>query len=128
MPNLAPRTMHDRIHFFQHQAKEILFINFRGCTAEQIEEMVPQIQELVTSRPQQSVLSLSDWTGAEITRPLAEKIKKALVFDRPHVKRTAFVGTDNVPKVFLDAFKTFARRDFTIFPTLDEAKDWLVQE
>jgi hypothetical protein len=120
--------MHDRIHFVSHQGKNILFIDLKGCTPDQIQEITTEVQKVVTSQPLKSVLSLSDWTDAQITRPLAEEIKKTLVFDQPHVKRTAFVGVDKVPKVFLDAFKTFSRRDFTIFLTLEEAKDWLAKD
>jgi hypothetical protein len=120
--------MHERVRFIDHKGKRILFIDLTGCTAQQIEEITAEVQQVVTSQPAKSVLSLSDWTGAQISRSLAERIKTTLVFDLPHVKRTAFVGVENVPKVFLDAFKTFSRRDFTTFPTLDEAKDWLVGE
>jgi hypothetical protein len=119
--------MHERVRFITHHGKNILFIDLKGCTAEQIQEIAAQVQKLVTAQPAKSVLSLSDWTDAQITRPLAEQIKKTLVFDQPHVRKTAFVGVDNVPKVFLDAFKTFSRRDFTIFPTLEEAMDWLAE-
>jgi hypothetical protein len=119
--------MHERVRFVSHQGKNILFIDLKACTAEQILEIMAEVQKVVTSQPAKSVLSLSDWTDAQITRPLAEQIKKTLVFDQPHVRKTAFVGVDKVPKVFLNAFKTFSRRDFTIFPTLDEAMDWLAE-
>ncbi len=90
--------------------------------------MLPEIQNAITSEPRGSVLSLSDWTGAQLTRDLAEAIKKTMVFDRPHVKRTALVGTDKLPKTFLDSLKHFSRRDYTEFSNLDAAKDWLVEE
>jgi hypothetical protein len=120
--------MHERLHFITHRDKKILFIDLRGCRAEEILAMLPEVQGAITAEPRGSVLSLSDWTDAQISRGLAEEIKRTMVFDRPHVKRTAFVGVEKIPKVFLDAFKTFARRDFTTFSTLDEAKDWLVEE
>ena len=120
--------MHDRVQFITHQKKRILFIDLRGCKAEEIQAMLPEIQSAITAEPRGSVLSLSDWTDAQISRGLADEIKRTMVFDRPHVKRTAFVGIEKIPKVFLDAFKTFARRDFTTFSTLEEAKDWLVHD
>lgn len=120
--------MHERVQFITHQGKKILFINLNSCTEDQLEEIIPVIQSMITSEPPKSVLSLSDWTGAEVTRSLAEQIRTTLVRDKPHVKRTAFVGVDRVPKVFLDGFKNFSRRDFTIFKSLEEAKDWLVKD
>jgi hypothetical protein len=118
-------AMEKRVQFIEHQGKRILFINLRGCSAEEISALLPEVQTAITSEPRGSVLSLSDWTDAQISRGLADQIKRTLVFDRPHVKRTAFVGVERVPKVFLDGFKHFSRRDFTTFSTLEDAKAWL---
>jgi hypothetical protein len=120
--------MENRLRFIEHQGKRILFINLRGSSPDQISALLPEIQAAVTSEPRGSVLSLSDWTDAQITREVAEEIKKTLVFDRPHVKRTAFVCVEKVPKVFLDAFKHFSQRNFTTFTSLEEAKDWLAKD
>jgi hypothetical protein len=50
------------------------------------------------------------------------------VFDRPYVKRAAFVGAQSLPKVFYEALKTFSQREFRKFKTREEAMDWLVRE
>jgi hypothetical protein len=42
-----------------------------------------------------------------------ELVKPALVFDRPHVKRSAWVGTESIPKVFFEQMKAFSQRDLT---------------
>jgi hypothetical protein len=120
--------MHERVQFITHKGKKILFINLRACSTDEIRTMLPEIQSAITSEPRQSVLSLSDWTGAQLTREIAEEIKKIMVFDRPHVKRTALVGIDKLPKTFLDSLKHFSRREYTTFSSLDEAKDWLVED
>ncbi|HVO62025.1 MAG TPA: STAS/SEC14 domain-containing protein [Terriglobales bacterium] len=120
--------MAERVRFITHKGKKILFIDLRARTADEIRAMLPQIQNAITSEPRHSVLSLSDWTDAQLTREVADEIKKTMVFDRPHVKRTALVGIEKVPKIFLDAFKHFSRREFTIFSSLEEAKDWLVAD
>jgi hypothetical protein len=44
------------------------------------------------------------------------------------VKRTAFVGAESLPKVFYEALKTFSRREFPRFKTLEEAMNWLIKE
>ncbi len=120
--------MNDRVQFITHQGKKILFSDLRAGSADEIRAMLPDIQHAMTSEPRNSVLSLSDWTDAQVTREVAEEIKKTMVFDRPHVKRTALVGIEKLPKIFLEAFKNFSRREFTTFSTLDEAKDWLVDD
>jgi len=51
---------------------------------------------------------LGDFTSAQIDKAVATRIKEVLVFDRPYVKRAAWVGASTLPKVFLEGFKTFS--------------------
>ena len=55
------------------------------------------------------------------------KIKKVLVLDRPFVKRSAWFGTESLPHVFYENFKSFSQRELPIFKTREEAMDWLVE-
>jgi hypothetical protein len=57
---------------------------------------------------------------------VATRIKEVLVHDRPYVRKSAWVGTENLPRVFYEHFKTFSQRDFPTFQTRDEALEWLV--
>ena len=67
-------------------------------------------------------------SGAHVDKEVATKIKEVLVFDRPYVKKSAWVGTENLPHVFYEHFKSFSQRDFPTFPTREAAMDWLVEE
>ena len=120
--------MEKRVRFLEHRGQRILLVDLSHCSAAEILGLLPEIQDVVTSEPRDSVLSLADYTGAEVHREVADRVKKTLVFDRPHVKKSALVGTDHVPQVFLEAFHTFARRDFGLFQTREEAMEWLVAE
>jgi hypothetical protein len=120
--------MEKRVRFLEHRGKQILLVDLSHLKAAEILELLPDIQEIVTSEPRNSVLSLGDYTDTEVRREVADQIKKTLVFDRPHVKKSALVGTDHVPHVFLEAFHTFAQRDFGLFQTREEAMDWLVAD
>jgi hypothetical protein len=59
---------------------------------------------------------------------VATKIKEVLVRDRPYVKRSAWVGTEGLPHVFYEHFKSFSQRELPIFKTREEAMEWLVQD
>ena len=120
--------MEERIRFINHQGKKILLIDFSQCLAEEILKLLPDVQDVITSEPRNSVLALGDFTDAEVRRDVADRIKQTLVFDRPYVKHAAWVGTEKIPKVFLDAFKTFSQRELPPFKTRQEALDWLVKE
>jgi hypothetical protein len=120
--------MEERIRFINHKGQQVLLVDFSHCTAQEVLELLPDVQEIVTEQPQGSLLTLGDYTGTEVRREVADAMKKVLLFDRRHVKRSAFVGTEHVPRMFLEAFQTFAQREIQFCKTRAEALDWLVEE
>jgi hypothetical protein len=120
--------MEGRIEFIAHRHKQIMLIDFSGCTSQQIIELVVEAEAQIAEHPTSSVLTLADFTNAQVDKTAATRIKEALVLDRPYVKRSAWVGTDSLPHVFYEHFKTFSRREFPTFRTREEAMDWLVNQ
>ena len=118
----------DRIRFITHQGKRILFIDLSHCSAEEVAANSELVPSYVTSEPRNSVLILVDFTGSHMDRAALEIIKKGMVFDRPHVKRSAWVGAESVPKAFVNALKTFSLRHLPAFDTHEEALSYLVAE
>jgi len=118
----------DHVRFITHQGKQILFTDFTNCAAETVIELLPEVQRIVIAQPPKSVLTLSDLTGAQFSRAAVTRMKEVAVFDRPYVKRAAFVGAESLPEVFYEALKTFSQRDFRKFKTREEAMDWLIRE
>jgi hypothetical protein len=120
--------MHERLRFITHQGKKILLIDFSGCTTAQMMPLLDDIEDAVAAGPKGSLLTLADFADAQINKAVATKIKEVLTRDRPYVKRSAWVHTEKLPKVFYEAFKTFSKREFPTFNTREEALDWLVGE
>jgi hypothetical protein len=75
-----------------------------------------------------SLLTLADFSGAHIDKAVATRAKEVLVLDRPYVRRAAWVGTESLPHVYYENFKSFSQRDLPAFKTRNEAMDWLVAE
>jgi len=120
--------MEDRIRFVEHKSKRILLVDVSHCSASEVETMSRLVPTYVTSEPKGSVLLLADFTGAEFNRIAIDRLKEGAVFDRPHLKRSAWVGIESLPKVFYEHIKSFSRRDLPAFKTREEAMDWLVQD
>jgi hypothetical protein len=120
--------MDGRISVVTHKGKKILLIDFSRCNPQEMVLLLEDVRKTIAKSPRNSLLTLADFTGARINRTVAERMKEVLVFDRPHVVRSAWVGTDELPKVFYMSFKTFSQRDFPIFATREEAMEWLVGE
>lgn len=118
--------MEERISFLTHKGKSIMLIDCTSLTAKQMMPFLDQIQHTVARHERNSLLTLVDVTDAHLDRSVAMRIKEVLVFDRPYVKRSAWVGTASLPKAYLDNFKSFSQRELPSFATREEAMDWLV--
>jgi hypothetical protein len=120
--------MKNRIRFISHKHKKILLVDGSGCSAEQLEELIALVPPRVTAEPRGSVLLLADFTGVQFDKKSLERLKPALVFDRPYLKRSAWVGTEALPKIFYEHLKTFSQRDLPTFKSREEALEWLVAD
>jgi hypothetical protein len=122
------RSLDDRLGFVKHKGQAILVIDFSHCTAKEMLLLLDQVRVAVARHAPGSALTLADFAGAEINKAVATKIKEVLTLDRPYVKKSAWVGTENLPQVFYQHFKSFSQREFPAFKTREEAMDWLVAE
>jgi hypothetical protein len=90
--------------------------------------LLDMIRATVARSEPGSMLTLSDFSGAQIDKQVATRAQEVLVLDRPYVKRAAWIGTESLPNVFYEHFKSFSQRDLPAFKTREEAMDWLVGE
>ncbi len=120
--------MDDRIHFVEHKGKQVLLIDFTDATVPQMLLLLEHVRITVAQHGRESVLALADYTGAQVDRTVATRIKEVLAMDRPFVKKSAWVGTEAIPHALMENFQLFSRREITTFQTRQEALDWLVEE
>ncbi len=120
----------ERVRFIEHRGQQVLFLDYANLQDEaEMLEMVQERRDIVSSQPPNSVLTLTDITGARFGRNALARIKEAAVFDRPHVRRAALIGVENpANKSALESVSIFSARQWKIFPTREEALDWLVSE
>jgi hypothetical protein len=118
----------DRLHFVKHKGHAILVLNFTHCNAKQILLLLDMIRATVARHEPGSLLILADFAGAEINKEVARRAQEVLVLDRPYVKRSAWVGTESLPNVFYEHFKSFSQRELPTFKTREDAMDWLVAD
>jgi hypothetical protein len=120
--------MDDRIHFVEHQGKQILLLDFSHANAHEMQLLLEHVRVVVAKHPRESLVTLADFTGSTVDHVVAMKIKEVLTFDRPFVKKTAWVGHESIPHAFMENFHTFSQREIVTFKTRQEAMDWLVGE
>ena len=120
--------MTDPIRYISHQRKNILLVDLSDCSPAQVEEALRKLPEIVTTHPPSSVLILSDFTRAIFDEEAMRVMKETAVFDKPYVKKSAFVGVKSLPEKFYETLRSFSRRNFPIFETREEALNWLVKD
>jgi len=121
-------TGEQRLRFVKHKGQAIFLIDYSHCGSKEILFLLEQVRAIIARHAQGSVLTLCDFTGAEIDKKVVTRMKEVATLDRPYVKRSAFVGTDTMPRVFYENIKSFSQREFPTFTTREEAMDWLVVE
>ncbi len=124
----SPGSFEERLRFIKHKGHAIYLIDFSHCAEKEMLLLLDMIRADIARHEPGSLRTLADFTGAEVDKNVATRIKEVLVLDRPYVKRAAFVGTEHLPHVFYEHFKNFSQRDLPAFATREEAMDWLVTQ
>ena len=118
----------DRVGFIAHRGKQILIADFTECTPDEVKAVTDQVRRVVTAQPENSVLIMADFGGAQFTKDAVTRLKEVTTYDRPYVRRAAWVHAGSLPKVLYEAIKTFSKREFPTFETREEALEFLVQD
>lgn len=120
--------MEERIRYITHKGQRILLVDISHCTSQELLRIGRLVPASVVTEPPGSVLLLADFTGAHFDKGTLEVLKQATVFDRPHLKKSAWVGVETFPKVFYENIKSFSRRELPVFHTREEALEYLVAD
>ena len=114
-----------RVRFIQHNGKEILSLNFANCDAREAHAIIDQAKMVISSSPEQSLLTLTDVTNIRFDDTLNERMKEFAAHNKPYVKAAAVVGVTGLKKILFEAAMIFSKRKLHTFETLDQAKTWL---
>jgi hypothetical protein len=122
------RGQPERLRFIEYKGRDIFLFDLTNCNSDEMLLLLDQIKAAVEKHQRGSLLILADLTGTHIDKKVATRAKEVLVLDRPYVKKSAWVGTDRLPQVLYQNFKTFSQRDLPTFKTREEALEWLAGE
>lgn len=118
--------MEEQIRFVAHNGRKVLLVDLSNCTPEQVTRICRLVSSHINEEPPASVLLLADFSGAKFDKQAVTSLKEATVLVRPHLKRSAWVGVENLPKVYYQNIKAFSQRDLPTFKSREEALDWLI--
>ena len=92
----------DRVSHITFRGKTVLLVDCSDCSPEELAAVADDVPRHVTKEPHGSVLLLADFSRSVFNKDTVEHLKLATVFDRPHLKESAWVLTENLPKALYD--------------------------
>src|ERR1700691_1117996 len=107
--------MTDRIRFITYLGQTILLGDLSQCNPATVEKVLRELPEVVSTQPRGSVLVFTDFRAAQFDAEGLRVMKETAVFDKPYVKRAAWIGAESFPPGFPEELHKFSRRDFGSF-------------
>ncbi len=123
--------VNERTEWITHRGKRILFMDYRGLSGN---DLIRQIKENETDlvglgeAGALDQLHLLNVEGGFATREIVAAFKEAGVNLRPYITATALVGLSKMQKRLMTVYNKLAVKVAKPFDTLEEAKDWLVEQ
>ncbi|NLW58797.1 MAG: hypothetical protein GX073_00415 [Firmicutes bacterium] len=115
-----------------HKGKELLYLDFSyGDMLDKKQEVLNLIEEAksyIAKQAPNSLLTLTNVTGLRFSMELVNTIKDFSLHNQPYVKAAAIVGIAGIQKVAYDAVIKLTKRNIPLFPSVEEAMDWLVEQ
>jgi hypothetical protein len=114
-----------------HRGKKIFCLSVAGLQLHDKKELKKHLQSAkdeIRKHPPKSLLVITDVTSTGYDTEVANLFKEYANHNTPYVKASAVVGVSGIQKVILTAIKALTNREFYLTSTVDEAKEWLVNQ
>lgn len=120
----------ERTRFIEHQGRRIVLLDFTSLTveAECLAEIEKARQFFAAQKPDGTMLTMTDGTGARYTSKVMEALKQLAAHNKPYVRAGAAVTTSRLHRVVVTAVAIFTGRHLAVFATRQEAMAWLVKQ
>jgi hypothetical protein len=130
LPSLLPGgAAPERTRWMEHRGRRVLLVDYSGLrdTAVLLRE-IRHTGQVVQAQPHASVLGLTDVRGCVYSWAVLHALKDLMRGNRPHVLAAATVLDRPELRVALDALVLFTGRTVHVFPTREQALDWLADQ
>ncbi len=111
-----------------HQGKQILIFDFALKDKETVFKILEEGKTEVAKHPLSSLYVLTDVSGLRFNTDISEAFKDFAAHNKPYIKASALVGITGLQKIAYTAIMTFTKRNIPIFPTREEALNWLAKQ
>lgn len=116
--------------WIEFNGKRVLYQDFSNYffNEKAVMEELREVQSLVISQPDNSVLILSNFSNTEITSNLMPLLNESSSKTKSHVRKTAVLGITGVKRTLGDLLSRITGQPLMYFNTEQEAKEWLTRD
>ena len=112
----------------EYRRNTILRVSFYQCTAEEFNEGILEARELITSRPEKSLLTFSEYYGVKWTAETIKLLNEGAKAHAPYIIASAFRLDGLLKPLFKGALAFSGRKNMRVFEEDDTAKGWLADQ
>jgi hypothetical protein len=117
-----------RVRFIEYKNQQILELDLSYCNPEEVLAVIREGADVIRSRPERSLLTLTKTEGASFDSSVIKAMKEFTKGNEPYVRAAAIVGVKGLQKVVLDAVSLFSKREFGVYGKEDQAKEYLIKK
>ncbi len=116
--------------WIEYNEKKIFYQDFSNnfFNEKAVIDELQEVQSIVLSQPDSSVLVLSNFSNTEITANLMPVMNESSSKTKSHVRKTAVLGITGVKRTLGDLLSRITGQPLMYFNTELEAKEWLVKD
>ena len=119
-----------RSNWIEHQGKKIFYQDFSKhfYNSAAVKTELAEVQKVVMSQPQNSVLVLTDMRDTNVGSDLIPAMNAASVATKNHVRKTAVLGVSGMKRKLADLLTAITGQQLKYFDDIESAKNWLAEE
>jgi len=126
--NYVGESYMERVSFIEYKGKKFLYMDVSNLDAREMLENIANAKKIIRSQPEKSVFVLTDVTGMRFDSEVTTAMKEYVAGNKPYVVASAVVGVTGLKMIVVNSIMKFAGRKLVLFDTIEQAKDWLVQQ
>ncbi|HAX69271.1 MAG TPA: hypothetical protein PK152_12730 [Anaerolineales bacterium] len=114
----------------EYNGKSIFYQDFSNhfFNEQAVIEELKQVQEIVLSQPEYSLLVISNFSNTEITSSLMPILNESSSKTKSHVRKTAVLGVTGIKRALGDLLSRITGQELMYFSNEMDAKEWLTKE
>jgi hypothetical protein len=119
----------DKVEVQVLKGRKIVTIYFSNLKEEsEIIAVMKEAAPIIRNSPPNSLYTIADIKGMHFNNKIREIFSDFAKKNKPYVKATAISGASGPQGFMINVINRITDRNMKSFPTIDEAKEWLVSQ